>query len=249
MLVSHFIVRRIRVLHAQCVALTEGKRLVVVGSSFISMELIVAFSDRKLASIDVVSTEKYPFQHTLGDEVGIGLEKARLLSPLLLKILTSLPQHFVKQGIKFHLGVKVTAMRPSASDPKHAIGVELEGGGFIPADTIVTGVGVTPATGFLKSSGIPLETPGGGIKVDEFLRVPNFDGVYAVGDIATYPDTSGAFGRLEHWNVASNHGRAVGRHIMGKGEPFGKIPFAWSTREWFGSLRCELPVTSPFNHD
>ena len=109
--------------------------------------------------------------------------------------------------------------------------MELGGGLIIQADTVVTGVGVAPATQFLKGSGIPLERDGG-VKVDGFLRVPGFDGVYAVGDIAVYPESpSGDWKRIEHWNVASNHGRAVGRNIMGKGKPFEKVPVFWSARK------------------
>jgi len=117
-------------------------------------------------------------------------------------------------------------------NPKLASGVELEGGKFLPADTIIAGVGVVPATEFLKSSGLTLERDGG-IKVDEYLRVPGVDGVYAVGDIAIYPEPSadGETRRIEHWNVASNHGRAVGRTISGKGEPFAKVPIFWSARQ------------------
>jgi apoptosis-inducing factor 3 len=43
-------------------ACQEGKRLVVIGSSFIGMELVVAVAKRKLASIDVVSMENVPFE-------------------------------------------------------------------------------------------------------------------------------------------------------------------------------------------
>jgi apoptosis-inducing factor 3 len=55
----------------------EGKRLIVIGSSFISMELVVAVSKRKLASIDVIGKEQYPFEVVLGKEVGAGLKKVR----------------------------------------------------------------------------------------------------------------------------------------------------------------------------
>ena len=57
------------------IACKEGKRLVVIGSSFISMELVVAVSSRKLASIDVVGQESVPFEAVLGKEVGSGLMK------------------------------------------------------------------------------------------------------------------------------------------------------------------------------
>lgn len=64
-------------------ALQEGQRLVVIGSSFISMELVVAVSKRKLASIDVIAMEDYPFERVLGVEVGKGLKKACIFLPLL----------------------------------------------------------------------------------------------------------------------------------------------------------------------
>ena len=125
-------------------------------------------------------------------------------------------------------------MRASPTNSKHTCGVELEGGVFLPADAVIAGVGVAPATGFLKGSGLALERDGS-VAVDAYLRVPGFDGVYAIGDIATYPagGITGEMKRIEHWNVASNHGRAVGRTITGKGEPFGKVPLFWSARTWF----------------
>lgn len=102
-------------------------------------------------------------------------------------------------------------------------------------------MGVQPATDFLKDSTISLEKDGS-IKVDEFLRVPGVENVYALGDIATYPEkTLGELRRVEHWNVASNHGRAVGRTIAGKGEPFAKIPVFWSARVY--TFLCDCGCT------
>ena len=56
-------------------ACQEGKKLAVIGSSFISMELVVAVSKRKLESIHVIGMEEYPFEAVLGKEVGKGLKK------------------------------------------------------------------------------------------------------------------------------------------------------------------------------
>ncbi len=39
------------------------------------MELVVALSKRKLASIDVIGMEEYPFESVLGKQVGAGLMK------------------------------------------------------------------------------------------------------------------------------------------------------------------------------
>ena len=49
--------------------------MVVIGSSFISMEIVAACASRKLASIDVIGMEEFPFEAVLGKEVGAGLKK------------------------------------------------------------------------------------------------------------------------------------------------------------------------------
>jgi NADH dehydrogenase FAD-containing subunit len=54
-----------------------------------------------------------------------------------------------------------------------------------------------------------------GYKVDEHFEVPGLKGVYAIGDVATYP-YGGSDVRIEHWNVAQNAGRQVARDITGK---------------------------------
>ena len=66
----------------------EGKKLVVIGSSFISMELVVTVTSRKLASIDVVGMEEFPFELILGKQVGAGLKKviSILMIPLRLRL-------------------------------------------------------------------------------------------------------------------------------------------------------------------
>lgn len=48
------------------------------------------------------------------------------------------------------------------------------------ADAIVMAVGVRVATDFLKDSGFTLERDGS-LSVDEYLRVPGRDNVYAIG--------------------------------------------------------------------
>ncbi|EAU85453.1 flavoprotein [Coprinopsis cinerea okayama7 len=195
-------------------AAQEGKRVVVIGSSFISMELVVAMAKRKLASIDVVGMEEYPFQAVLGSEIGAALKK-----------------YHESNGVKFHMKSKVDKIVASDSNPNAASGV-IVNGQTIPADFVIMGVGVAPATEFLKGSGINVEKDGG-VKVDQYLRVksgPDQQNVYAIGDIAIYPQASGDETRIEHWNVAGNHGRAVGVTISGKEQPFVKIPVFWSAQ-------------------
>lgn len=73
-------------------------------------------------------------------------------------------------------------------------------------DAVIMGAGVAPATDFLKGGPFQLEKDGG-LVVDELLRVKGFEdaGVYAIGDIAHYPQApTGDLRRIEHWNVSFN---------------------------------------------
>ena len=167
-------------------ACQEGKHLVVIGSSFISMELVVAVSKRKLASIHVIGMEQYPFEAVLGKEIGAGLK-----------------QYHETQGIAFRGSTSVKAIRKESGEALTK--VELSNGEVLSADVVIMGVGVRPATDYLKESGWELEKDGS-VKVDELLRVPGHADVYAIGDIATYPQLpGGTYRRVEHWNVGASN--------------------------------------------
>lgn len=94
---------------------------------------------------------------------------------------------------------RIVTTKGEEGTPSKATAVEIEGK-TLEADFVLMAVGVAPATAFLKSSGFELQKDGA-IKVDEYLRVPNTDGVYAIGDIALHPQANGEFLRIEHWNV------------------------------------------------
>ena len=107
-----------------------------------------------------------------------------------------------QQGIKFIMEAEITGIKPSSSDSSACGSVSIKGQDDLPADLVIMGTGVGPATGFLKESGFQLEDDGG-IAVDEYMRVPGHDNVYAVGDIAHYKQhPEGHQRRVEHWNVA-----------------------------------------------
>jgi hypothetical protein len=140
---------------------------------------------------------------------------------------------------------KIDKIVPSDANPELASGV-IVNGETLPADIIIMGVGVAPATEFLKGT-LDLDRSGG-VVVDELLRINGLRDVFAIGDIAVYPQNGGESRRIEHWNVselsfvysslssteflkvAGNHGRAVGRTISGDPQPFMKIPVFWSAR-------------------
>ncbi|PRP84293.1 hypothetical protein PROFUN_08313 [Planoprotostelium fungivorum] len=192
------------------------KNIVIVGSSFIGMETATALA--KDHNVTIIGQDPVPLKPILGEKIG--------------KFLQDLQEG---NGVKFHMEAKIKDAYPSEKDSSLAGGILLEDGTKIPADFIVLGVGVAPDTEFLKNSGFSLEKDGG-VSVDEYLRVKGEENIYAVGDIAHFPymgHSGGANGqplRIEHWNVAQNHGRTAALHISGKPQPFTNVPIFWSAQ-------------------
>lgn len=198
----------------------KDKNVAVVGTSFIGMEVAIAVTGQEKAkSVAVIGMEEVPFQNVLGKEVGSGLMKVQQ-----------------QKGVKFY--TKAGVEKIEGQDGKAAAVVIKDESGksvHVPADVVILGVGVAPATEYLKSSqGFPQLLKDGSVAVEKDLRVkgvPADANIFACGDIATLParDEAGATVRIEHWNVAGNQGRAVGRTIAGKhDDPYNKLPIFWS---------------------
>ncbi|OBT81047.1 hypothetical protein VE02_10298, partial [Pseudogymnoascus sp. 03VT05] len=192
----------------------KNKKIVVIGSSFIGMEVAKATS--KDNSVSVVGMEKVPLERVMGEQVGSYLQK-----------------QLEATGVKFHMNAGVDKALPSASDPSKVGAIQLKDGTKLDADLVILGVGVAPATEYLRDNKSVQLAKDGSLTVDGDFLVQGVDGVYAVGDIATYPyhgpGGNGAPVRIEHWNVAQNSGRAAAAHIISPTvarKPF--IPIFWS---------------------
>lgn len=180
----------------------RSKRCVVVGSSFIGMEAAASLRARGL-DVTVVAPSREPFEATLGPEVGALFRRVH-----------------EEQGVKFRLGSIVYRFEGTSS----VEAVTLEDGESIEADMVVVGVGVYPATGFLE--GVTLDE-GGAVVVDAQMRAA--DGLYAAGDIASFPDPrTGARVRIEHWRTAQQQGRVAAHNMAGGDAAFDGVPFFWT---------------------
>lgn len=137
------------------------------------------------------------------------------------------------KGIKFYLNASVDSAVASGMFSNKVGSIKLKDGTSIPADVVIMAVGIGPATEFLKESGFNLEKDGS-LKVDKHMRVKGVPDVYATGDIATFPyvQQGGKDLRIEHWDVAMNHGRVVANHIV-KGdshEGYTSTAYFWSAQ-------------------
>lgn len=192
----------------------KGKKIVIIGSSFIGME--VANCTSKDNDVTVVGMEKVPLERIMGEKVGSIFQK-----------------QLEENGVKFMMSAGVDKALPSQKDPKKVGAVVLKDGTKLVADLVILGVGVSPATTFLADNhSVKLEDDKS-LLVDENFQVKGLNDVYAIGDIATYPyygpGGDGKPVRIEHWDVAQNAGRSAASHIVdpnSRPKPF--IPIFWS---------------------
>ncbi|OLB00407.1 MAG: pyridine nucleotide-disulfide oxidoreductase, partial [Verrucomicrobia bacterium 13_2_20CM_54_12] len=176
----------------------SSKRAVVIGASFIGLEVAWSLRERKL-EVAVVGKGSLPLEKVLGGELG-----------------TVIRETHEANGVKFHLGRK-----PAAIQDRH---VELDDGTKLDCDLVVLGIGVRPNTAIAKQAGIATDN---GVLVDEFLKT-NVPGIFAAGDIARWPDPRAGRIRVEHWVVAQRQGQTAARNILGADEAFNLPPFFWS---------------------
>src|SRR5438552_7650567 len=176
----------------------NAKRAVVIGASFIGMEVAASLRERKI-EVAVVGKHPQPLEKILGREM------ANLIR-----------ETHEAHGVKFYL-----ARTPVVIRDRH---VQLDDGTILDCDLVVVGIGVRPNTALAEKAEIATDN---GILVNEFLET-NMPGIFAAGDIARWPDPRAGRTRVEHWVVAERQGQTAARNILGAREPFKAPPFFWS---------------------
>jgi NADPH-dependent 2,4-dienoyl-CoA reductase/sulfur reductase-like enzyme len=185
--------------------LEQGPRVVVVGAGFIGAE--VASSCRSLGlHVTVVEPQPAPLMRALGREMG---ERCAALQR--------------DHGVDLHCGVGVAAVEGDERVER----VRLDDGRTLDADVVVVGIGASPATHWLSSSGLELRD---GVVCDATCSAQG-DEIVAAGDCARwYNPLFETEMRVEHWSNAEEQAAHAARRLLhgSSAGAFAPVPSFWS---------------------
>jgi 3-phenylpropionate/trans-cinnamate dioxygenase ferredoxin reductase subunit len=206
----------------------QAERAVLIGGSYIGCEVAASLTAAHGVSCSIVMQEDVVLSRQFGEEVGRFFQGV-------------LEEH----GVEVHGGDELE--RFEGSDGRVAR-VITKAGKELDCDMVVVGVGVTPDVMLARSAGLQLGESGG-VRCSSGLET-SVPGIFAAGDICEYesPVHRGERLRLEHWDVAFNHGKTAALNMLGQGVEHDVVPYFfsdladWASFEYVGPGSGELVV-------
>ena len=188
-------------------ALVPGAHVVIVGAGWIGAEVATAAAAAGCPTT-VVEALHVPLAGPFPDAIG------ERFTPW-----------YAEAGVELVTGARVDRLEPGA--------VHLSDGRRLPADAIVVGIGVRPATEWLADSGVTRNARGF-VEVDDHLAT-SLPGVYAVGDCVEFPSARyGTRMNVEHWDNALQGPRVLVANLLGGDQAYDPVPYFWSDQ--FGRM-------------
>ncbi|MFC6021758.1 NAD(P)/FAD-dependent oxidoreductase [Plantactinospora solaniradicis] len=182
-------------------ALRSRGSVVVVGAGWIGLE-VAAAAHTHGCPVTVVEKDELPLRRVLGDEVAAIYRDLHLA-----------------HGVDFRFG---TGVREFRGRDGRLTGVVLDDGTELPADLVLVGVGIDPATELAEAAKLEVDD---GIVTDAALRTADPD-IYACGDVAAaYNPLLATRLRVEHWSNARNGGPAAARSMLGQPVEYDRVPY------------------------
>ncbi|MET0865747.1 MAG: FAD-dependent oxidoreductase [Nakamurella sp.] len=182
----------------------RGGHVVVVGAGWIGLETAAAARQHGCA-VTIVEMGSLPLQRVLGDEVAAVYRDLH-----------------AAHGVDFRFGAGVAEI---VGADGAVTGVRMTDGWEVAADMVIVGIGIEPNTELAQAAGLEIDN---GIVTDELLRTsdPN---IWACGDVASsFNPLLGVRLRVEHWANALNGGPAAARSMVGRTDPYARVPYFFS---------------------
>ncbi len=200
--------------------LAAAQRVLVVGGGFIGLEAAAA-ATAKGKAVTVVEAA--------GRLIG------RVVAPAISDFYATAHR---RRGVRVLLGTAVSRFEGTgpAGTGGTVTGAHLSGGGFIPADLVVIGIGAEPRTELAEQLGLACA---GGIVVDAFARASD-PAIVAAGDCAVTPHPAAADGslvRFESFGHAIDHARVAAATLAGRPARYDTVPWFWSDQ---GTLKLQI---------
>src|SRR6266851_3180318 len=198
----------------------DAEEVVLIGGSFIACEVAAS-----LTMLGKHCTLVMQEQATL--ERGFGARGGRFVQDLL-----------ESRGVRVHGGDELERFEGEERVSK----VVTRGGIELAADAVVIGAGVTPDVQLAQKAGLQIGERGG-VRCSSRLE-SSVPGVYAAGDICEYDSVlhGGDPVRIEHWDVAFNHGKTAALNMLGRDVPHEEVPYFYSVLGDWGELEYVGPA-------
>jgi 3-phenylpropionate/trans-cinnamate dioxygenase ferredoxin reductase component len=184
--------------------MVAGRRMVIIGAGYIGLE---AAAVARQMDLDVTVIEMAP------------RVLARVTSPVISEFYAG--EH-ARQGVKILTGITLSHLEGADG---HVTAAILGDGTRLPADMVLSGIGILPTEELAKEAGIACSN---GILVDRDARTSD-PHIFAAGDCAARPLVHyGRSGRLESVHNAIEQGKLAAAAILGQPRPAEDCPWFWS---------------------
>jgi 3-phenylpropionate/trans-cinnamate dioxygenase ferredoxin reductase subunit len=200
--------------------IADAENVVLIGGSYIACEVAAS-----LTMLGKKCTIVMQEQHTL--ERGFGAKVGAFFQQLL-----------ESHGITIHASDELERFEGEERVSK----VVTRNGLQLPADAVVIGAGVTPDIQLAQRAGLAIGERGG-VTCSSRLE-SSAPGVFAAGDICEYESVvhGGAHVRIEHWDVAFNHGKTAALNMLGREVAHTEVPYFYSVLGDWGELEYVGPA-------
>jgi 3-phenylpropionate/trans-cinnamate dioxygenase ferredoxin reductase component len=198
-----------------------GKKVVMIGGSYIACEVAASLTELG-SSCSLVMLESVPLSRHFGEQAGRFFEK-----------------RMAEHGIEAFGDDELDRFEGTGGRVTRVI---TKSGRQLDADAVVIGIGAVPDVRLARTAGLQIGD-GGGVEVDSRLQTA-VPGIFAAGDIAEYQSVvhGGDRIRVEHWDVAFNHGKTAALNMLGRDQPHDVVPYFFSDLSDWASLEYIGPA-------